>query len=164
MNQSDLQRLLGGRNSEYPGIIKWSRDLKSKFDHKKPIIFDDKNIIDLFYRPYTKKKFFANKILIYRLTENHISFFGEHCSKSNLIINVNHSSSKDFNVIATNTLTDLHYNGDTRGVPIYRYDKLGNCIDNITDWGLKQFVNQYHDDTITKQEIFHYVYIVGEME
>ena len=70
------------------------------------------------------------------------------------------ASSKDFNVIATNTLTDLHYNGDTRGLPLYRYDKNDNRMDNITDWGIKQFLEHYNDDTITKQDIFHYVYAV----
>jgi len=156
----NYSKLLSDNNKKYPDIIKWSRDLKNKFNNKKNIIFDDNNIIYLSYRPFTKKFFFANKILIDRLTENHISFFGERFNKSNLIINVNHTSSKDFNIIATNTLTDLHYNGDTRSLPLYRYDKDGNRIDNITDWGLEQFVNHYNDDKITKQDIFHYVYAV----
>ena len=134
--------------------------MKSKFNNKKTVIFNDKSIIDLSYRPFIKKCFFANKTLIDRLTENHISCFGEHFGNSNIIININCSSSKDFNLIATNTLTDLHYNGDTRCLPLYRYDKNGNRTDNITDWGLQQFVKQYNDTSITKQDIFHYVYAV----
>ena len=157
---SYYSKLLSEGNKQYPDIIKWSRDLKNKFNNNKTIIFNDKNIIEASYRPYIKKKFFANKILIDRLTGNHISFFGEYSDKSNLLININHSSSKDFNVIATNTLTDLHYNGDTRGLPLYRYDKHGNRIDNITDWGLHRFIEQYNDESITKQHIFHYVYAV----
>ena len=35
-----------------------------------------------------------------------------------------------------------------------------NRIDNITDWGFEQFIKQYKDNTITKQDIFHYVYAV----
>ena len=33
-------------------------------------------------------------------------------------------------------------------------------IDNITDWGLEQFVNHYKDKKIKKEDIFHYVYAV----
>ena len=45
-------------------------------------------------------------------------------------------------------------------LPLYRFDRNDNLIDNITDWGLEQFVKQYNDATITKQNIFHYVYAV----
>jgi len=161
---ANYSKLLTDNDRKYPDIIKWSRDLKNKFNNKKAILFDDNNIIKLSYRPFIKKFFFANKILIDRLTENHISFLGEQYNKPNFLINVNHTSSKDFNIIVTNTLTDLHYNGDTRTLPLYRYDKSGNRIDNITDWGLEQFVKHYGKGinplVITKQDIFHYVYAV----
>ena len=44
----------------------------------------------------------------------------------------------------------------------YRYDETGNRTDNITDWGLAQFVAHYSSiaQPITKQDIFHYVYAV----
>ena len=45
-------------------------------------------------------------------------------------------------------------------LPLYRYEKEGNRIDNITDWGLQQFQNHYNDKTITKLHIFHYTYAV----
>ena len=50
--------------------------------------------------------------------------------------------------------------GQTQCFPLYRYDKNGNRIENITDWGLEQFVKHYNDDVVTKQDIFHYVYAV----
>jgi len=160
----NYSKLLSESNKEYPDVIKWSRDLKRKFDNKRPILFNEKNIIDSSYRPYIKKKFFANKTMIDRLTENQISFLGECFNESNLLININHSSSKDFNIIVTNTLTDLHYNGDTRCLPLYRYDKSGNRIDNITDWGYEQFVAHYATDKeacpLVKKDIFHYIYAV----
>ena len=43
---------------------------------------------------------------------------------------------------------------------MYRYDKEGKRIDNITDWGLKQIQTHYQDSTITKIDIFHYTYAV----
>jgi len=44
--------------------------------------------------------------------------------------------------------------------PLYRYDKKGNRIENITNWGLNQFRTHYQDNTLTKEDIFHYTYAV----
>ena len=42
--------------------------------------------------------------------------------------------------------------------PFYTYDEDGtNRRENITDWALAEFQNQYDDD-ITKKDIFYYIY------
>ena len=44
-------------------------------------------------------------------------------------------------------------------LPFYTYDEDGsNRRENITDWALDRFRAHYGDDTITKWDIFHYVY------
>jgi len=43
-------------------------------------------------------------------------------------------------------------------LPLYRYDKSGNRLENITNWGLTQFRTHYADDTISRSDIFNYVY------
>ncbi|GHV03207.1 hypothetical protein AGMMS50229_01670 [Campylobacterota bacterium] len=156
----NYSKLMSKKHKTFPTTIKWSRDLKTKFSNKRNIVADNDQIIRSFYRPFVKTYFFANKVLVDRLTGNHISFFGESFDKHNCLININHSSSKDFNVLGTNALVDLHYNGDANCLPLYRYDQEGNRIDNITDWGLNQFVEYYGDRTITKEAVFHYVYAV----
>ena len=40
------------------------------------------------------------------------------------------------------------------------YRKTANGVDNITDWGLKQFQTHYTNKMITKDAIFNYVYAV----
>lgn len=42
-------------------------------------------------------------------------------------------------------------------LPRHRYSKSGEKIDNITDWALKHFQAEY-GKTVTKDDIFHYVY------
>ena len=43
--------------------------------------------------------------------------------------------------------------------PFYVYNEDGSKRrENITDWGLKQFRNYYSDNTITKWDVFYYVY------
>lgn len=54
---------------------------------------------------------------------------------------------------------DLHFNGDSQCLPLYRY-KGGERIDNITDFALKAFRTHYADPAITREQIFHYVYAV----
>ena len=65
--------------------------------------------------------------------------------------------------IVSNLIPDLHVVGaacSAQCLPIYRYEKNGDRIDNITDWGLTQFHKQYNDSTITKENIFHYTYAI----
>jgi len=71
---------------------------------------------------------------------------------------------KPFSVISSNLIPDLNFispaSGGTQCLPLYSYDDSGERLENITDWGLKQFQNHYEDDHITKLEIFHYTYAV----
>ena len=69
-------------------------------------------------------------------------------------------------------MVDLHFIGDCQSMPLYIYDQAGNRHDNITDWGLSQFVNHYAStlskfktltefpNEITKEAIFYYTYAV----
>jgi len=46
-----------------------------------------------------------------------------------------------------------------QGFPFYTYDKDGsNRQENITDWALREYRRHYQDDTITKWDIFYYIY------
>ncbi len=49
----------------------------------------------------------------------------------------------------------------TQCFPFYTYNEDGtNRRENITDWALEQFRKQYGDASISKWDIFHYVYAV----
>jgi len=50
-------------------------------------------------------------------------------------------------------------NGGSQCFPFYTYNEDGtNRRENITDWALEQFRAHYKDQSITKWNIFHYVY------
>jgi predicted helicase len=57
-------------------------------------------------------------------------------------------------------LGDLNFFGDpAQFFPFYVYDEGGtNRRENITDWALKQFRDQYKQKKIDKWDIFYYVY------
>ena len=139
--------------------IKWSASLKDKLLRGISFHYTEKLILPLMYRPYLRVFYYAEKGLSDRLTSNHYEMFGSDLGQHNLVIAIDRSP-RAFNVLASDRLIDLHYNGDPRFFPLYRYSSDGERVDNITDWALGQFQDHYKDKAITKENIFHYVYAV----
>lgn len=135
--------------------IKWTRAVKNDLSSGKRYKFDKSNIIDSIYRPFVKKKLYFAKELNEMQYQLPVMF-----RSNNKLIAVNHTSTKQFNVLASKYLPDYHINGDAICISLYGYNENGNQIDNITAWGFEQFVNHYKDKKIKKEDIFHYVYAV----
>jgi len=156
--------LLTAGNSHFPELIKWSHVLKRKFSAHKKFNFSSKNITYSYYRPFFKVFYYCDLELSDLLTDLHFLTYGKNLQQDNFVINfTGPNSQKPFMVLANNHVSDLHFVGAaaaTQCLPLYRYDSEGNRTDNITDWGLKQFRTHYQDDTITKENIFHYTYAV----
>ena len=79
--------------------------------------------------------------------------------QENIIIAIN-VRGKAFNVLASNRLVDLHFNGDSQCFPFFQYSRPHERVENITDWSLSKFQKHYSDKGITKESIFHYVYAI----
>ena len=69
---------------------------------------------------------------------------------------------KGFGALATNLTPTLDVAFEKiQCFPFYLYDADGsNGRENITDWALNEFRTHYSDPSITKWDIFHYVYAV----
>ena len=81
--------------------------------------------------------------------------------KNNSILIPGIASPKDFFVLTSDSIVDLNcLPAGTQCLTFHRYTSTGKRIDNITDWGLQQFVENYKDKNITKEDIFHYTYAV----
>lgn len=139
--------------------IKWSDNLKNSFKNKVNTKYDKRFLIDFNYRPFISKKYYSDKIFSDRLTQNHYDFFGTNLDFENKVVCYN-SNEKDFFILSSSRLPDLHFTGDTKIFALYIYDQQGIRHDNITDWGLTQFTLHYQDTTITKEDIFYYTYAV----
>jgi len=138
-------------------IIKWSKMIKrDKFRKEKKGVFKKSDITKCHYRPFTAKLLYNGYIPIDLIGQ--FDSFVQKKALENKIITFNQSQ-KEFNVLASNTLVDLHFNGDTVCIPLYRYDK-SKKIENLTDWGLNQFTDHYNDATITKEDVFNYTYAI----
>ncbi len=142
--------------------IKWSRDLKADLKRGRYAAFSVKKLRQALYRPFTVKNYFFDPILsqdIFLLPRYFptLASEGENCS----IVLTNLGAEKPFMVIAANRIPDYHLVGAgavSLCFPFYIYSEDGsNRHENITDWALKQFQDQYGHQ-ITKWDIFHYVY------
>jgi len=155
--------------------IKHTRDTKRNLLKRIKYKFQSKEIRECLYRAFNKQHIYYSKDLNEMRYQTPLVFPKN--ESQNFLIAVN-TSSRPFNVLASKYLVDLHFNGDSQCLPFYRYDKSGNRIENITDWGLEQFkknyeleimnyelkngkekfINQNSKFKIQKEDIFHYVY------
>jgi len=161
---SEVDRLNGKSKEEIKNEvdhqIKWTREVKNDLSKGRKYSFKPELIIDSLYRPFIKKKlYFSNELNEMQYLMKQV--FGDHGIKKNKTIYISGtSSSKQFSVLSLNLIGGLDLIEKTQCLPLFRYDKEGNRQENLTDWGLKQFVSQYQDKKITKEDIFHYTYAV----
>lgn len=144
-----------GEDSEFD--IKWDRELTKYLDRGIAKQFEESCIQSSLYRPFTKMYLYFDKHfngMTYQLP----SIFPRADAKTPAIWIKSGVDGGDY-CLAIRHIPDVLTNGGSQCLPLYRYDKNGNRIDNITDWGLQQF-QQHYSDTITKEDIFHYTYAV----
>jgi len=143
-------------------LIKWSSTLKERLKRQERAKVTPEKVQIGYYRPFTAKFLYYDTAVIDRpgLFKD---IFPSNEKENFVICHTNPGSEKAFMCLISNTMVDLHFTSPGTGsqcLPLYRYDQNGNRIDNITDWGLQQFVNNYNDATVTKEDIFYYVYAV----
>ena len=159
------------RHSSY---IKWNADLKKKLTRDIRTKFDDNYVRKAVYRPfvamncYTDYTFRQRKFQMDRI-------FPDSSSENRIICVPGKGLKGPFSALITNTMTDLNFcEAGARCFPRWQYprpadasnttgtfqgfDEAPDRIDNISDTALNVFRNHYRDDTITKDDIFDYVY------
>ncbi len=142
--------------------IPWSRDLKLKHvrNKKQSINIDDikGGIRECFYRPFTKMLVFYSDVFIDQKLQTE-RIFPTDGAMNCLIAVRGKGMDKPFFALSMKRIAEVQCTPNGQTFPLYRYEKDGtNRRDNITDWGLEQFTSHYHDATITKLDVFHYVY------
>ena len=142
--------------------IKWSSTLKRHLMRGRLAAFERSKCREFLNRPFTKMRLFFDEILNDRRAAFPIIFPLPEVEKENRIICVPGAGARaDFwccitNIIANCSLITLD---PAQCFPFYVYDEDGtNRRENITDWALAQFRAHYGDETITKWDIFHYLY------
>ena len=139
--------------------IKWSHTLKLDLKRGKISDFSPTKVRDSLYRPFTKSNLYFDRVMNEGVYLFPSIFPTAETEEENLVIWVKVGSAWPMFALAVNKIPNLLPQSGSQCFPFYLYDEDGsNRRENITDWALAQFRKQYQDDTISKWDIFHYVY------
>jgi predicted helicase len=139
--------------------ISWSEGLKNYLSRRISIGYDEKNIRNSIYRPFTKNYLYFDRYIVERLYR--MPFIFPKTESENQVIWLKVGSEVPMFALVVNVIPDLLPQGGSQCFPFYIYDEYGtNRQENITDWALEQFRAHYSDTNISKWDIFHYVYAV----
>ena len=167
--------IYGGKdvdNETLGTAIKWTRDLKRQLRLDIPNVFDRTNICQTLYRPFIKKPLYFNQRLNEMQYQMPSIFPGGNPGQNKAICFSGTSSSKPFQVLATDEVHSLDFLEKTQCLPLYRYTEDGERVSNITRWGIDRVNGHYRqewgddfqalagEDGITAEEIFAYTYAV----
>jgi predicted helicase len=114
------------------------------------------------YRPFCKKWLFFDRMLNERVYLTPELFPTEETEQQNMAICCTSHTQMPFTCIVTNCLPNEAVGGrNGQCFPLYVFSPDGSQkSDNITDWALSLFRNEYRDSDISRRDIFNYVYAI----
>ena len=143
-----------------PTKIKWDRELRRHLQGGRTAEYAEHKVRPSLYRPFIKSNYYFDRVMnscVYRMP----SIFPKPETENRVICVPGAGGRAGFwclvtDVIPNGAIVTLDAN---QCFPFYIYDEDGtNRRENITDWALAQFRAHYGDETITKWDIFHYLY------
>ena len=153
--------------------LRWDRELENQLRRGRTTEFDVGYIRKSAYRPFVKANCYADYIFANCKYQQDL-IFPDGSSENRVICVPGVGSNKPFSVLMTDIIPDVQLIFNGQCFPRYRYpkpvdtsnatntfrgfDEAPERIDNISDTALHTFRNRYRDDTITKDDIFDYVY------
>ena len=152
--------------------IKWTTELEAHLVRGNSLAFSMRNVTRGLRRPFVTRHCYYAPIITHRRYQQPQIFPHEGNPENTVICFTARGSNKDFHVLATDRLPDLHLTGDTQCLPLYRYTEDGERVSNITDWGLRRINEHYHKEfgehfeevvggeRITAEDVFAYTYAV----
>jgi predicted helicase len=141
--------------------IKWTRQVKAALLRHDETAVNSGHLRIAIYRPFTKQHLYFDEFWNEERYQQHL-FFPTPAAKNAAIVVSDHGHRSSHSGLMVDAIPELHLCASTDGFqcfPFYTYAEDGsNRQENITDWALEQFRTQYHDNKISKRDIFHYVY------
>lgn len=152
-------------------IISWTRELKQDISRHNYREYNSAGIRTALYRPYSKNWMYFDRYFnncVYQMPQ----IFPTQNSE-NLVICLTLSGTKGFSTLITDTLPDLHLIGDAQCFPLYLYEATtpdtGLFADHVAETGyqrrdaisneaLDHFQKAYPQASISKEDIFYYIY------
>lgn len=151
--------------------IKWSSSLTQYLERIRYASFFENKVVTGIYRPYSRQKLYFDSMFNHRVGQMP-RIFPKPELTNKVICVTGRGSTKDFSALISNTLPDLEMISKGQCFPIKTYEKAEaqhNDLfasadneyteqDNISDKTLQAFRKTYPDLTISKEDIFYYVY------
>ena len=158
-----------------PTRISWTRALKQDLGKDRSYAFEAECIIPSLYRPFTKQWLYFNRRfneMVYQMPR----IFPDSRAENLVICTAGAGAKNAFSVLLANTLPNLGMVdiGVTQCFPLYLYDEAVQQSDDglfdsgpsegprrrdaITNAGLVHFQSAYPGETISKEDLFYYVY------
>lgn len=141
-------------------VLKWVRKTKRFFLNGTEAKFDDVLIRKSLYRPYTTQFYYMDRMFNEDLYSIPKIVPSESIAVRNRILITTTSSQIPFLAQICNSVPCQDVGGrPSQCFPFYVYEG-DKRQENITDWALTAFRTNYNDPSITKWDIFHYVYSI----
>jgi predicted helicase len=144
--------------------ISWSRDLKADLKRGRTTDFGNNKLRWSLYRPFTESHLFLDRVFNEEVYSFPKYFPDTNSEFENVVIcSPSAGARAAYWCLITRLIPNLALTSidAAQCFPFYTYDEDGtHRRENITDWALEQFRSHYHDPSITKWDIFHYVYAV----
>ncbi len=139
--------------------ISWSRDLKAKLKRGRLAEFVGHKVRESLYRPFTKSNLYFDRTMDDMLYVFPSIFPTPETETENRVIWLKVGADWPMFALMVDRIPNLLPQSGSQCFPFYTYDEDGsNRRENITDWALARFRAHYQDDSISKWDIFHYVY------
>ena len=153
--------------------LKWDDDLRNNLQRKKETLFDKDYVRKVSHRPFVNINCYADNTFIQRKYQMD-RIFPDSDSENRVICVPGIGNKIDFSVLMTDTMPDLGFIAACQCFPRWQYpkppdpqnatgtfdgiDDPPDRIDNISDTVLQAFRYRYRNDTISKDDIFDYIY------
>ena len=151
--------------------VRWDQTLKNRLSAGKQAVFDEENIRKTVYRPFIAVNCYTDQVFAKRPGPSRSMFPTGNGQQNRAICVPGIGSTKPFSALVVDSMPDLELISKGQCFPRYRYEKSADAqkelpglgktlerIDNISDTALRAFRVRYHDNTITRNAIFDYVY------
>ena len=160
--------------NDAPQDISWTRALRNDFGRQKALNVNDGSYVHALYRPFFKQwLYFSRRLneMVYQIPR----IFPDTALQNRVIALSGVGSQRGFTVLMTDAVPDLHLIQTGQCFPLKLYEQASpadegdlfaghetatgyTVRDGITDAGLKHFQAAYPGETITKEDLFYYVY------
>lgn len=159
--------------------ISWSANLKTDLVRNKPYAFESTDIVRTMYRPFQAQWGYFNRRFNERVYQQPRLFPTPR--HENVVFAVTGiGASKGFSALVCDAVPNYHMHDSGQTFPLYWYENPEDTRgkrqaemftdaarpdadgyirrDAISDWALGEYRRRYGDETITKEDVFWYVY------